>query len=361
MTGQQPLRCAIIGCGQVAAEYLATLRRAHDLVVTRCADIDPDTARNFAARHDIPRSDTPGRVLTDGGLDIAVILTPPHTHLAIARDALDAGAHTYVEKPLGPAPADTAALLEHAHQRGLLVGAAPDTVLAPPTCAAQHALESGVIGTPLAGDAALLAPGPETWHEAPHRFYAQEAGPLGDMGPYYLATLIYLLGPIAHIEAATTSTRAWRTIRTGPHNGESFPTHAPTHVAAFLRTRRQALITLTTSFDIAATTRPHLEIYGTDGTLVLPDPNFHHGPVRYRRRGDPTWHELNQHHPLRPTGRGIGVIDLAETIRAGAPHCPSGHRAHHIVEIIHTIAAASDSPHSTGPRSLGEKRHAGLP
>lgn len=357
---QPPLRCAIIGCGQVAQEYLSTLQHTADLTITACADIDRSAAEAFAERHGIPKAGAPNDILATPDIDVAVILTPPATHVDLTCRALDAGAHVYVEKPLGLSAADSELLLRTASNKGLLVGAAPDTVLGPPARAASQALATDIIGTPLAADAALLAPGPERWHPAPQPFYASGAGPLGDMGPYYLAMLTYLLGPIDYVEATTTSSRSERTIRTGPHAGKTFQANAPTHVITLLRTRSQALITLTTSFDIAATARPHVEIYGANGSLVLPDPNFHDGPVRYRRRGEQKWQELPQDDAARPTGRGLGVLDLVDSIRNDASDCCSGHRAHHVVEIIEAIEFARTSGHPAELRLLREERGASL-
>lgn len=357
---QPPLRCAIIGCGQVAQEYLATLESAADLTVSACADIDLSAAKALAERNGIPEVGAPGEIFAGSNLDVAVILTPPATHIDLARDALDVGAHVYVEKPLGLTAADSELLLRTASDKGLLVGAAPDTALAPPARAAHAALATSVVGTPMAADAALLAPGPEKSHPAPQPFYASGAGPLGDMGPYYLAMLTYLLGPIEYVEATATSTRGKRTIRTGPHAGDTFRTDTPTHVVAFLRSRSQALITVTTSFDIAATTRPHLEVYGTEGSLVLPDPNFHDGPVRYRRPGEQTWQELPQDDVVASTGRGLGVLDLVDSIRSDASDCRSGHRAHHVVEITEAIEFARTSGHPAEISLLREERRAGL-
>lgn len=354
------LRGAIIGCGQVAHEYVATLQRSADFTVTACADIDLRAATDFADQYNIPEAGAPGDILAGGGIDVAVILTPPRTHIALARDALNVGAHVYVEKPLGLTTADSALLLREASHKGLHVGAAPDTVLAGPARAAHRALATGVIGTPLAADAALLAPGPEAWHPAPQQFYDSATGPLRDMGPYYLAMLTYLLGPIEYVEACATSTRSERVIRSGPRAGDAFRSAAPTHLVALLTTREHVRVTLTTSFDIAATTRPHLEIYGTDGTLVLPDPNFHDGLVRYRRRDESFWHDLAHADTDLPTSRGIGVLDLVESIRRGSSECPSGHRAHHVVEIIEAIELARTSGHSAELRLLREERCARL-
>lgn len=362
MISQQPLRCVLVGCGQVAHEYLTTLREHHDLDLVSCVDIDVDRAKAFAARHAVPGFGPPEDELSSGRFDLAVILTPPSTHVDLARQVLDAGAHVYVEKPLGHDPIGADALLNLARTKGLLVSAAPDTVLAPPTRAALNALESGAIGNPIAADAALLARGPESWNPTPQPFYADGVGPLADMGPYYLSTLVSLLGPVDYVEATATRITLERTIQSGPEAGQTFVTAEPTHVTALLHTASDTLITMTTSFDIAATQRPHVEIYGTDGTLVLPDPNFHHGPVRYRRKGSRTWQDLNQVVPTgRPIGRGMGVLDLVDSIRHGADECVSGRRAHHVVEIIDAIRFASKSGHPADLALLPEERRAGVP
>lgn len=355
-----PLRAAIIGCGQVAHEYIATLQRFPDLTMSACADVDLRAAKEFADRYNIPESGTADKVLTGRRIDVAVILTPPHTHVGVARDALNAGAHVYVEKPLALTATDSALLLREAADKALQVGAAPDTVLAGHARAAHRALATGLIGTPLAADAALLARGPETWHPAPEPFYGPGIGPLGDMGPYYLAMLTYLLGPVEFVEACVTSSRSDRVIRSGPRAGETFHAAAATHLIALLTTQEHVRVTVTTSFDIAATTRPHLEIYGTEGTLVLPDPNFHDGRVRYRRRDESSWHDLAHADSGPPAGRGIGVLDLVESVGRGSSECPSGHRAHHVVEIIEAIEFARTSGHPAELRLLREERCARL-
>lgn len=362
MPSQRPLKCVVVGCGQVAHQYLATLRDQDAVEIVSCVDIDANKAKTFAAEHSVSVFGRPEDVLPGGRFHIAMVLTPPNTHVDIARQVLDAGAHVYVEKPLGLDPAGTDALLDQAQTKGLLVGAAPDTVLAPPALTAVKALEAGAIGTPIAADSALLSPGPERWNPTPRPFYAPGVGPLADMGPYYLSTLVSLLGPIVCVEAAVTRTVPERTIHIGRATGQTFGAAEPTHVAAFLRTEGDAVIAVTTSFDVAGTTRPHLEIYGTDGTLVLPDPNFHEGPVRYRPVGSRTWQELDQAPSMiSPIGRGAGVLDLADAIQRGADECASGRRAHHVVEIIDAIRFAVKSGHPVELAVRREELRARLP
>jgi predicted dehydrogenase len=336
-TSSTPLRCGIIGCGQVAHQYAATLATASLVQLTACADLDADRAEAFAAQYRIPLATRAENILNRDVIDLAVVLTQPDSHVTLARQAVVAGIPVYVEKPLGLDPTETAQLLDEADRARVLVGAAPDTFLAPPAQTARAALDAGDIGTVVAAEAALLSPGPEAWHTAPEVFYQPGLGPLGDMAPYYLATLAYLLGPITHVHAAATTSRNPRTILTGARAGATFRTHAPTHTSALLTTATGVPVTVAASFDIAATSRPHLEIYGTDGTLVLPDPNFHDGPVRLRRRGQREWTELTQNEPTQPPGRGMGVLDLASAVLGHTTQQATGHLAHNVVEVIHAI------------------------
>lgn len=308
------IRCAIAGCGMVADEYARTLSRSHTVDLVACTDIDRDRARAFAQRHAISDVAT----LDHLDADLVIVLAPPAHHVAVASAAVLAGIPVYIEKPLAVSARDAEALLALARRNGVLVGAAPDTFLAPPAMAAATAIAAGLIGEPVAATAALLSAGPERWHPNPEPIY--DLGPLLDMGPYYLTTLIYLLGPLTGVDGASSTRRPTRTNA----SGVTFTVEGPTHLDALLRTRARVPVTLTTSFDIQATTRPHLEIYGTEGTLVLPDPNFHTGVVRIRRRDDHTWRTLPQPaSPFDVVGRGMGVLDLAEALRGGFDRdCP---------------------------------------
>ncbi len=299
-TSSTPLRCGIIGCGQVAHQYAATLATTPLVQLTACADLDADRAQAFAAQYRIPFVARAENILNRDAIDLAVVLTQPDSHVTLARRAVVAGIPVYVEKPLGLDPTDTAELFDEANRAGVLVGAAPDTFLAPPVQTARAALDHGAIGAVVAAEAALLSSGPETWHTTPEAFYQPGLGPLGDMAPYYLATLAYLLGPITHVHAAATTSRNPRTIVTGARAGATFGAHAPTHASALLTTAIGVPVTVSASFDVAATSRPHLEIYGTDGTLVLPDPNFHDGPVRSAAEANESGQNLSRTNQPRP-------------------------------------------------------------
>jgi predicted dehydrogenase len=321
------VRCALVGCGVVAHQYATTLSGAEAVDLHACVDLDEPRARAFAARYGIPRVATLTELLAERAVDLVVVLTQPEAHLTVARAVVSAGVSVYVEKPIGLDVAEAAALLELADVNGVLVGGAPDTFLGPPTSVALAAIDAGLIGTPVAATGMMLSAGPEGWHPAPEPFYAEQAGPLFDMGPYYLTTLVELLGPVHRVASASAFRRADRITGTGIR----FSARSPTHVSCVLEHESGAASTLVTSFDVVATRHPNLEIHGTSGTLVLPDPNRHTGPV-YTSTSDGSWRELPQS-DARPT-RGVGVLDIAHALRTGTPHRATGRRALHVLETL---------------------------
>lgn len=340
-----PVRCAIVGCGMIADEYARTLAQSPLVEVVACSDLDEDRADAFAKRHGIPHAAPYDTLLSDvsvGRVELLVILTPPDTHHRVAEGGITAGACLYVEKPLALTGDDAADLLALAEQHHVMVGAAPDTFLAPPAQTAAAAIAAGDIGEPLAASASLLNPGPERWHPAPEALYAPGMGPLIDMGPYYLAQLVHLLAPIDRVHGVTAATRPHRVLGTGPRAGHVFRAQTYTHVDALLRTITGVPITFTASNDVHATVRPHLEIYGSEGTLLLPDPNFHHGTVRLRRRADTHWRTLPATSSAQhPVGRGMGVLDLAAAMRTGNPYAATGHQALHLCRVTDAIRQAA--------------------
>lgn len=339
-----PVRVGIVGCGQIAHEYAATIAASGTATVVACADASPGAAVQFAERHGIGRVLIVDDLLDPDVVDIAVMLTPPHTHATLAHRAIAARLPgVWVEKPLASSHDDAQRLLAAADQAGTLLAAAPDTVLGAPTRTAHAAISEGLIGEVLGASAAYLSAGPERWHPAPEPFHAAGIGPLADMGPYYLASLIRLLGPIASVTASSCLTRPTRTIATGPRAGATFTAHAPTHVTALLSTRAGVPVTFVASFDSAGSKSPHLEIHGTAGTLLLPDPNFHDGDVLLRAAGRRDWTTLDPR-PGAGLSRGAGVLELAAAVSDGGELVCSGQAAAHVTAVIDTIAQAAIGP-----------------
>ncbi|WP_159945681.1 MULTISPECIES: Gfo/Idh/MocA family protein [unclassified Nocardiopsis] len=337
MPEQLPARCVIVGCGMVAQEYMATLNAHPNLVrVSTCADLAPERARAFADRHDLTPV-TVEQALEGRAGDLAVILTPPHTHLPLAERAVAAGVAVYLEKPLGDDTAAARRLLDHAQAQGVALGCAPDTVLAPPARLAAQLIKDGALGAVTSASATLVGPGPESWHPAPHALYAKDAGPLRDMGPYYLSTLVHLLGPVSTVHGSSLH---HRTPRHSPGD-ESFPAQCPTHVNALLGFSSGSSATLTVGWDGSISGTPHLEIRGTEATLALPDPNFHHGTLRLRRSWREPWEELHPPAANPPPGRGIGVLSTARHLNTPYPPQDSAELALHVLQVIEAVENAA--------------------
>jgi predicted dehydrogenase len=324
-----PVRVALLGSGDIAGQYLTELARHPAAVeVVVCADLDLDRARARADEFGIARVASPVELLEDEAVEIVVNLTPPTAHAAVSQAILRGRKHVYSEKPLATTLADGAALLDEAEHRGLRVGCAPDTFLSTPIQHAREAVEAGRIGRPVAAFAAFAARSVETWHPNPAFFFAPGAGPVLDMGPYYLTALVALLGPVAWVSAQGDTLVPERMSR---HGGRVVAS-TPTHVSGTVAFASGALATVLFSFDVHHTQLPRIEVYGTDGSLRLPDPNRYDGAVELADASG-QWAEL----PLqsRPEiHRGYGVVDLARALRQGGPHRASGALALHVLDVM---------------------------
>lgn len=334
-----PVGVALVGAGVISGQYLRNLNAFPDVRVVAVADLDTDRAATVAREHDVPVSGTLGAVLSLAEVEIVVNLTVPSAHAAVALESLRSGKHVYGEKPLAMNMDEAAKVMAEAADRGLRVGGAPDTFLGAGLQSALHALRSGLIGTPVAVTAATQSMGPESWHPNPEFFYQPGAGPLFDLGPYYLTALVSLLGPVARVAAGTRRARDQRNVGSGPKAGTIFPVDVPTHVNALLDFPGTATAAATFSFD-SAVNRRMIEIIGSEGALSLPDPNTFEGPLLARGLTDSDWREL----PVTGTtaGRGIGVLDMARSIRAGTPHRASGELAHHVLELMSAITESGE-------------------
>ncbi|MFB4283775.1 MULTISPECIES: Gfo/Idh/MocA family protein [unclassified Nonomuraea] len=334
-----PVGVALVGAGVISGQYLRNLNAFPDVRVVAVADIDTDRAAEVAREHDVRVSGTLGAVLSLSEVEIVVNLTVPSAHAAVALECLRAGKHVYGEKPLAMNLDEAAKVMAEAAGRGLRVGGAPDTFLGAGLQSTLHALRSGAIGAPVAVTAATQSLGPESWHPNPEFFYQPGGGPLFDLGPYYLTALVSLLGPVARVAAGTRRARDQRVVGSGPKAGTLFPVDVPTHVNALLDFPGTATAAATFSFD-SAVNRRMIEIIGTEGALSLPDPNTFEGPLLARGLHDADWREL----PLSGTtaGRGIGVLDMARSIRAGTPHRASGELAGHVLELMSAITESGE-------------------
>lgn len=336
------LRAGIVGCGAISPAYFKGCALYDSLEIVACADLDVERARARAAEFSVPRALTVDALLTDPGIDLVINLTVPQAHAPVCRAALEAGKHVYVEKPLALNRADASSLLELAARRGLRVGCAPDTFLGSGQQTSRRAIDEGLIGTPVAAVAFCCGHGHESWHPSPQFYYQKGGGPLFDMGPYYLTALINLLGPARRVSASTRTTFPTRTITSQPLAGTTIPVETPTHLAGTMDFASGAVATMVMSFDVWHHHLPRIEIYGSEGSLVVPDPNHFDGAVLVRRSGESEWHEVASRH-ASGIGRGTGAADMAAALRSGRAHRASGTLAAHVVDAMQAFEESSDT------------------
>jgi len=340
-------KVGIIGCGNISGIYLKNGQETFENIeIAACADLVPERAAAQAEKHKVPCACTVEELLADPDIDIVINLTIPQAHHAVAMQAIEAGKSVHNEKPLTLTREEGKQLLEAAQKQGVRVGCAPDTFLGGGHQTCRKLIDDGWIGEPVAATAFMLCHGHESWHPSPVFYYKTGGGPMFDMGPYYLTALVNMMGPVHRVSGEARTTFAQRTITSQPLYGTVIDVETPTHISSTLEFASGAIGTIITSFDVWSHQLPRIEVYGTEGTLAVPDPNGFGGPVAIRRSGDSEWHTVPLTHGYADNSRGIGVADMAYGLRSGRPHRASGALAYHVLDIMHaTLDSAREGRH----------------
>ncbi|MDR1867574.1 MAG: Gfo/Idh/MocA family oxidoreductase [Treponema sp.] len=339
----------IIGTGKISGIYLKNLtgRFSKQVQVTAVADQHRESAEEAGALYKVPVFPDAAALIASPDVDIVLNLTPPQGHYQIALDAIRAGKHVYNEKPLCISRDQAAELLQTAADNKVRVGCAPDTFLGAGIQTSRKIINDGWIGKPLAAVAFMMNAGPENWHPNPAFFYKTGAGPLFDVGPYYLTALIHLLGRVTRVSGSAIMPVKTRTIGSEPLKGTVIDVEVPTHVAGTLDFASGVVATIITSFEIRVPSQlPWIDIYGTEGTLQVPDPNTFGGPVLLKRINNESWSEFPLLSEHACDCRGLGITDMAEAINEGRPHLASGKLAYHVLDVMHGFYDASSSGRS---------------
>jgi predicted dehydrogenase len=346
-TTRQPHRVGILGSGNIFGRYVTGLSRYPELEIVRVGDIDTGRAKTAAAEYGIPAWGDDAELYGDDSIEILVNLTPPVHHATTVTTALRSGRHVYVEKPLATTVADGRGVLAAADASGRILGSAPDTFLGSASQTARKAVDDGLIGEPIGASLFIGHSKAETWHPDPRFLFRAGGGPVLDMGPYSLAILVNLLGPVRGVAAASRVGAPVRTVTAPDRVVDSIPVEVPTHTAAVFTFASGVIGTAQMSFDVWDSELPHIEVYGTEGTLSLANPNHFDGDVRVRRHGDQSWTALTPIIELfgavgtrEQHRRGLGVRDLANAIEGG-PHRANARFAFHVLEALCAIDESS--------------------
>jgi len=340
MAKKKTIGIGIIGCGNISQAYFDGANAFEVLKVVSCADLKMSVARAQAKENGC-KAQTVKALLENKAVDLVINLTIPAVHAKVSLAALKAGKHVHCEKPLAVHLEDGKAILDLAQKKGLLVGCAPDTFLGAGLQTCRKMIDDEWIGRVVGGTAFLMSRGPESWHPNPAFFYLEGAGPMFDMGPYYMTALVHLLGPVKRISAITTRAFEKRVATCKEHFGEWLPVEVPTHCSGSMEFHSGAVITVTISFDVWKHGHSRIELYGTEGSIKVPDPNTFGGPIEIFTPTTNEWTPQALSHGYADNMRGIGAADMAYAILGKRKHRTSGALAYHVLEIMHAFEKSS--------------------
>lgn len=341
----EPLRVGVIGCGAISGAYLRGAGLFGGIRIVACADVVREAAERKAQEFSVPQVLSVDELLNDRDIDLVLNLTVPNAHAQIALRALEAGKHTYSEKPLATTRDDGRRILETAQRRGLRVGCAPDTFMGAGIQTARKLIDGGAIGAPVAFTAFMMNRGHEHWHPGPQFYYEPGGGPMFDMGPYYLTALINFFGPIRRVSGMASIAIPQRIITSQPHAGKVIDVTTPDHVCGTIEFENGVVGTMIQTF---ATHHPTYDaqqpitVYGTEGTLKAPDPNTFDGPVAIRLADDPAWRDVPHAFPCG-YGRSVGLANQAQAIRDNRPHRASGELGFAVLDAMQGFLESSAS------------------
>ena len=347
------LGVGIIGCGNISTTYFQLAPLFKGIEVRAGADINMDAATARAKEYGV-RAESVDGLLKSDDIDIVVNLTVPAVHYDVSKQVLDAGKHVYSEKPFVLAVKEGLDLKKRAEKKGLRVGSAPDTFLGGAHQLARDLIDSGKLGRITSGTCHVMSHGMEHWHPNPDFFFQPGGGPILDLGPYYISNLIQLIGPVKRVAALTTIPAKERTITSKPRFGEKVPVNTPTTILALLEFENGAAVTFNASWDVWDHGHAPMELYGEEGTIHVPDPNFFGGAVRYSKSGKPVKKAPKWDHPFGVPNqkhsqgamanyRSAGLADMAIAIGEGRPHRCSLEAALHAVDVMTSILKSGET------------------
>ena len=353
MTRTGRVGVGVIGAGVISSEYLDNLTTFPDLEVLFVADIDLERAKAQAAKYGVPASGTVAELLEHPDIEIVVNLTLPANHVDVALAALAAGKNVWTEKPFALDRGSGRRLLDEAKRLGLRVATAPDTFLGAGLQSALRLIADGTVGTPLTALALMQSPGPESWHPNPEFLFQEGGGPLFDIGPYYLTTLVQVFGPVRRVTAVGSTSRPIRTIGSGPRAGTEFTVTVPSHHAALIEFENGASAQTIFSFESHRKRAGFVEVSGTKATIQFPDPNGFDGESVIFDGTDDDGRAVPAVGSFAT--RGTGVAELAQAIRAGRPERAAGEQAFHVLDVMVAIAESATRGETVAVESSFEK------
>lgn len=355
------MKIGVIGCGNISSNYIRNSRQYDNIVFSAFADLDLDRAKAKAEEYgNGAKACTVDEILADPEIEIILNITIPKAHYSVAKAALQAGKHVYNEKPLTISREEGKELCDLAAEKGLRLGGAPDTFMGAGIQTCRKIIEEGLIGDPVGATAFMMGHGHESWHPDPEFYYEVGGGPMFDMGPYYLTALVNLMGPVDSVMGSTRISFPERTITSEKKYGKKITVEVPTHVVGLLNFTNGAVGTIITSFDVWAHHMPRIEIYGSKGSLIVPDPNTFDGEVQLWTEETKEWQTIPLLKERKYEGRSIGVADMAYAVDNSREHRANGDLTFHVLDIMHALHDSSDHGKRVDLEKVLEKAPQGL-
>lgn len=334
------VKIGIIGVGDISGIYLKNITELFkEIEVYAVCDLIKEKALKAKEYNpDVIIYDTMYEVFADENVDIVLNLTRPYEHYGVSKAALQAGKHVYSEKPLAATLEEGKELVALAKEKNLLLGGAPDTFMGAGIQTCRKLIDDGYIGTPIGAAAFMICHGHESWHPDPAFYYKHGGGPMMDMGPYYITALINLLGRVSSTMSVAKTSFPTRTITSAPHFGETVEVEVPTHVNGILTFDSGAVATITTTFDVYYNNQARFEVYGTEGTLIVPDPNCFDGSIKLLKPQDGEYKEIPLCFQYAQNSRALGLADMAKALQTGREFRANCEQTYHVLEVMQSLA-----------------------
>lgn len=337
------MKIGIVGIGDISGIYLKNITETFkELEIIAVCDLKKERALKAQEKYGIPKVyDTMYELFADDEIELVLNLTRPAEHFDVTKNALLAGKHVYSEKPLGASVEEGKELVKLALEKGLALGGAPDTFMGAGIQTCRKLIDDGVIGEVVGASGAMICHGHETWHPDPEFYYKYGGGPMLDMGPYYVTALVNLIGRVEKVTGVTKISFPHRTITSQPLAGNVIDVTAPTYVTGIMHFENGAIANLTTTFDVYKSDSHDIEIYGSKGTLYVPDPNCFGGKIRFFDGAKKEFTEFPMEFDYSENSRGLGVADMAKSIETGRRSRTSYIQTYHVLEIMEAFSKSS--------------------
>ncbi len=339
------VKIGIVGIGAISGIYLENITHVFkEIEIIGVCDLVRERAEKAVEKYQIPKLyEDMHELFSDKEVDIVLNLTRPYEHFEVTSAAIKAGKHVYSEKPLGATYEEGIKLVQMAKEAGVEIGGAPDTFLGAGIQTCRKLIDDGFIGTPVGASAFMVCRGHETWHPDPEFYYKFGGGPMLDMGPYYLTALVNLLGPIVKTTGFVKKSFPKRTITSEPFNGKVIDVDVPTYITGIMEFEQGAIGSIFTTFDAYRAEVPRIEIYGSEGTLSVPDPNTFGGPVRLFRAEEKEFKDMPLMFGYAENSRGLGLADMAKAIEMKRLHRANRDVTMHVLEVMTSFAKSCET------------------